>query len=152
MPARHKARKRALDVLFEADQRSLPIMHVLRVRQESSEQVTGDYTVFLVEGVAEHLAQIDTLIAAHAQEWDISRMPSVDRAVLRMACFELLAPGDVPQAVVINEAVLLAEELSTDRSPAFVNGVLGAIASDPASSIDAVATPADPEKLNLSGP
>jgi transcription antitermination protein NusB len=87
----------------------------------------NDYTVRLVEGVAEHAADIDRLIDEHATGWSLARLPDVDRAILRMATFELLWEDDVPDAVVIDEAVELAKQLSTDDSPAFVNGVLGGI-------------------------
>ena len=87
----------------------------------------NEHTVRLVEGVAEHAARIDELIDTHASNWSIDRLPDVDRAILRMAVFELLWADDVPDAVVIDEAVELAKTLSTDDSPAYVNGVLGAI-------------------------
>ena len=86
-----------------------------------------EHTIRLVEGVAEHAARIDELIDTHASNWSIDRLPDVDRAILRMAVFELLWADDVPDAVVIDEAVELAKALSTDDSPAYVNGVLGAI-------------------------
>ena len=85
-----------------------------------------EHTVRLVEGVAEHAARIDELIDTHASDWSLDRLPDVDRAILRMAVFELLWADDVPDAVVIDEAVELAKALSTDDSPAYVNGVLGA--------------------------
>lgn len=88
----------------------------------------NDYTVTLVEGVTAHLARIDEILAEHAEGWPVSRMPPVDRAVLRMGLYELLWATDVPDPVVIDEAVELAKELSTDDSPRFVNGVLGRIA------------------------
>jgi N utilization substance protein B len=88
----------------------------------------NEYTVRLVEGVAEHAAEIDRLVDQHASGWSLERLPDVDRAILRMAAFELLWADDVPDPVVIDEAVQLAKSLSTDDSPAFVNGVLGAIA------------------------
>ncbi len=87
----------------------------------------NDYTVQLVEGVVAHAADIDRLIDEHARNWSLERLPDVDRAILRMATFELLWVHDVPDPVVIDEAVELAKALSTDDSPAFVNGVLGAI-------------------------
>jgi len=86
-----------------------------------------EHTVRLVEGVAEHAARIDALIEAHASNWSLDRLPDVDRAILRMAVFELLWADDVPDVVVIDEAVELAKTLSTDDSPGYVNGVLGAI-------------------------
>jgi N utilization substance protein B len=127
MAARSKARKRAVDVLYEADLRGEDRLAVLRDRIETANPPVPDHTVRLVEGVAEHAARIDELIDAHASNWSIDRLPDVDRAILRMAVYELLWADDVPDAVVIDEAVELAKALSTDDSPAFVNGVLGAI-------------------------
>ncbi len=127
MAARTKARKRAVDVLYEADVRGLDRLDVLRERIEEGRPPVGEHTVRLVEGVAEHAARIDELIGRHATGWTLERLPDVDRAILRMAVFELLWADDVPDAVVIDEAVELAKALSTDDSPAYVNGVLGAI-------------------------
>jgi N utilization substance protein B len=127
MAARSKARKRAVDVLYEADVRGDDRLSVLRDRIETANPPVPEHTVRLVEGVAEHAARIDELIDAHASNWSIDRLPDVDRAILRMATFELLWADDVPDLVVIDEAVELAKALSTDDSPAYVNGVLGAI-------------------------
>ena len=127
MAARTKARKRAVDVLYEADLRGDDRLAVLRDRIETANPPVPEHTVRLVEGVAEHAARIDALIDAHASNWSLDRLPDVDRAILRMAVFELLWADDVPDAVVIDEAVELAKMLSTDDSPAYVNGVLGAI-------------------------
>jgi N utilization substance protein B len=127
MAARSKARKRAVDVLYEADVRGDDRLSVLRDRIETANPPVPEHTVRLVEGVAEHAARIDELIDAHASNWSIDRLPDVDRAILRMATFELLWADDVPDVVVIDEAVELAKALSTDDSPAYVNGVLGAI-------------------------
>ena len=127
MAARTKARKRAVDVLYEADVRGGDRLAVLRDRIETANPPVPEHTVRLVEGVAEHAARIDELIDTHASNWSIDRLPDVDRAILRMAVFELLWVDDVPDAVVIDEAVELAKVLSTDDSPAYVNGVLGAI-------------------------
>ena len=127
MAARSKARKRAVDVLYEADLRSSDPLGLLRERIADANPPVPDHTVRLVEGVAEHAARIDELIDTHASNWSIDRLPDVDRAILRMAVFELLWVDDVPDAVVIDEAVELAKALSTDDSPAYVNGVLGAI-------------------------
>jgi N utilization substance protein B len=127
MAARSKARKRAVDVLYEADIRSGNPLTLLRERLADATTPLNEHTVRLVEGVAEHAARIDTLIDTHASNWSIDRLPDVDRAILRMAVFELLWADDVPDAVVIDEAVELAKTLSTDDSPAYVNGVLGAI-------------------------
>jgi N utilization substance protein B len=126
--ARSKARKRAVDVLYEADLRGRDRMQVLRERIADANPPVPDHTVRLVEGVEEHAARIDELIDTHARGWSLDRLPDVDRAILRMGVFELLWADDVPDPVVIDEAVQLAKTLSTDDSPAFVNGVLGAIA------------------------
>ena len=127
MAARSKARKRAVDVLYEADLRGGDRLALLAERQADGNPPVADHTVRLVEGVAEHSIRIDELIDTHATGWSIDRLPDVDRAILRMAVFELLWADDVPDAVVIDEAVELAKALSTDDSPGYVNGVLGAI-------------------------
>ncbi|RBY88296.1 transcription antitermination factor NusB [Blastococcus sp. TF02A-26] len=127
MAARSKARKRAVDVLYEADLRGTDALAVLRDRIAEGQPPVAEHTVRLVEGVVEHGARIDGLIDTHARGWTLQRLPDVDRAILRMATFELLWADDVPDAVVIDEAVELARTLSTDDSPSFVNGVLGAI-------------------------
>ena len=127
MGARSKARKRAVDVLYEADVRGSDRLELLRERVADGNPPISEHAVRLVEGVEEHSARIDALIDAHASNWSIDRLPDVDRAILRMAVYELLWADDVPDPVVIDEAVELAKTLSTDDSPAFVNGVLGAI-------------------------
>ena len=127
MSARSKARKRAVDVLYEADLRSRDVLEVLRERIADAQPPVPDHAVRLVEGAVEHHVRIDELIEQHASGWSLDRLPDVDRAILRMAVFELLWADDVPDAVVIDEAVELAKALSTDDSPGYVNGVLGAI-------------------------
>ena len=129
MGARTKARKRALDVLFEAEQRGLDVGELLakRVVEPGAETALPQYSVELVEGVLEHQERIDELLATHAHGWTVARMPAVDRALLRLATWEILWNDDVPDAVAVDEAVSLARELSTDDSPAFVNGLLGRI-------------------------
>ena len=127
MAARTKARKRAVDVLYEADLRGADPLEVLRDRIAGANPPVPEHAVRLVEGVVEQSARIDELIEAHASGWSLDRLPDVDRAVLRMAVYELLWVDDVPDAVVIDEAVELAKALSTDDSPAYVNGVLGGI-------------------------
>jgi transcription antitermination protein NusB len=124
MGARSKARKRAVDVLFEADQRSLDPLRLLAERVGSGEPPVPEYAVQIVEGVSAHRARIDELISTYAQGWTIDRMPAVDRVVLRLGAWELLFNGDVPDAVAIDEAVELVRMLSTDESPGFVNGLL----------------------------
>jgi N utilization substance protein B len=127
-PARSKARKRALDVLFEAEQRDSPVLDLLAERITLGSPPVPGYAADLVRGVATHAARIDELLSQYAQGWTLDRMPAVDRNVLRIGVYELLWADDVPDAVAINEAVLLAQDLSTDASPAFVNGLLARIA------------------------
>ncbi|HEX5294236.1 MAG TPA: transcription antitermination factor NusB [Streptosporangiaceae bacterium] len=124
MPARSKARKRALDILFEAEIRSEPVLALLDARTAAADPPVAPYAAELVEGVHAHRGQIDELLAAHAQGWTLDRMPAVDRNVLRIGTFELLWQDDVPDPVAISEAVQLARDLSTDGSPSFVNGLL----------------------------
>jgi N utilization substance protein B len=128
MAARSKARKRAVDVLYAADLRGADSQDMLAAEVEVGQPPVNDYTVRLVEGVAAHAGEIDRLIDEHAANWSLERLPDVDRAILRMAVFELRWADDVPDPVVIDEAVQLAKNLSTDDSPAFVNGVLASIA------------------------
>jgi N utilization substance protein B len=128
MSTRTKARKRALDVLYEADLRGEDPLVVLRRRVEWAEPPVREYTVSLVEGYQAHAEEIDHLLATYSQGWSLPRMPAVDRNLLRVAVFELLHADDIDDAVAISEAVELAEALSTDDSPAFVNGLLGRIA------------------------
>jgi N utilization substance protein B len=124
MAARSKARKRAVDVLFEADQRGLDPVTVLADRLAQADPPLNEYTITLVEGVLSRRERIDELISTYAQGWTLERMPAVDRAVLRLGAWEILY-SDVPDAVAVNEAVELSRSLSTDESPAFVNGLLG---------------------------
>ena len=127
-PARSKARKRALDILFEAEQRDSPVLDLLAERITLGSPPVPGYAADLVRGVATRAARIDELISQYAEGWTLDRMPAVDRNVLRIGIYELLWADDVPDAVAINEAVLLAQDLSTDASPAFVNGLLARIA------------------------
>jgi N utilization substance protein B len=126
MTARRKARKKALDLLYEADMRSMDAQELLRLRpaEELSESA---YVTTLVTGVWGHLAKIDELIHTYAQDWDIDRMPAIDRNVLRIALFEILWLPDLDDRVAINEAVEIAQDLSTSESAGYVNGVLGRI-------------------------
>jgi N utilization substance protein B len=130
--ARSKARKRALDVLFESDVRGDEPLDTLAAWVGRADPPVQDYARELVEGVAAHRARIDEVIASYARDWTIDRMPPVDRTTLRLATFELLWRDDVPDAVVIDEAVELAKSLSTDDSPGFVNGVLSQVLADKA--------------------
>ncbi len=132
MAARHKARKRALDVLFQADLRGADPLGVLadaeRLRTEEGDSPLNPYVVELVTGVASHQERIDELLTTYSLGWTLERMPGVDRSILRLGAYEVLW-GDVPEAVALDEAVTLARELSTDDSPAFVNGLLARIAA-----------------------
>lgn len=130
MGARTKARKRALDILFESELQGLPLGATLTDRQAKKEQPLNDYTVRLVQGVVTHCDEIDEALAAYSSGWTLDRMPAVDRNLLRIGVFELRYVEDVPAAVTLSEAVLLASELSTEDSAAFVNGVLAKIAED----------------------
>ncbi len=130
MAARSKARKRAVDVLYESDVRGVDSLSTLRDRVDLADPPVNEYTVSLIEGAQEHRARIDEILAAYAEGWTIERMPGVDRAVLRLGVYELLWREDVPDAVVIDEAVELAKSLSTDESPRFVNGVLARVLRD----------------------
>ncbi|WP_066588729.1 transcription antitermination factor NusB [Cellulomonas timonensis] len=129
MGARTKARKRAIDVLFEAEQRRLDPVTLLaqRIAEPGTESALPQYSVDLVEGVAARQARIDELISTHAHGWTIERMPAVDRALVRLGIWEVLYNDDVPDAVAVDEAVELARALSTDDSPTFINGLLGRI-------------------------
>jgi N utilization substance protein B len=122
--ARSKARKRALDILFEADQRGLEASALLAERRPSAHPPISEYAVTIVEGVTARRERIDELLSTYAQGWTLDRMPGVDRAVLRIGAWEVLFNDDVPDAVAIDEAVDLARLLSTDESPSFVNGLL----------------------------
>ena len=130
MAARSKARKRALDILFECELRSIPLGDTLDERVIAGEPPVNEYTVTLIRGVVEHQARIDELISTYAQGWSLERMPAVDRNVLRLGVLELLYVDEVPDAVAVSEAMSLVRDLSTDESPAFVNGVLGNILRD----------------------
>jgi transcription antitermination protein NusB len=124
MPARSKARKRALDLLYEAELRGEPVLELLDQRAAEASPPVVPYAAQLVRGVQEHRERIDELLAAHAEDWTLDRMPAVDRNILRIGVYELLWADDVPDGVAISEAVQLARSLSTDASPAFVNGLL----------------------------
>lgn len=133
MSARTKARKRALDLLFQADVLEVPISEVLlsesrRAAGEPDRVASWMYAREIVDGVTDHREEIDELISSYAQGWTIDRMPNVDRSILRIASWEILYNEEVPTAVAINEAIGLAKEYSTEDSSRFVNGVLGRIA------------------------
>ncbi len=129
---RHQARKRAVDLLFEAEARGLTPAEVAEGRSALAEanadvSALNPYTVTVAQGVTANTAHVDELITSHLQGWTLERLPAVDRAILRVAVWELLHAEDVPEPVAVDEAVELAKELSTDDSPGFVNGVLGQV-------------------------
>jgi N utilization substance protein B len=130
LAARSKARKRALDVLFESDVRGSDTLDTLRAWVDRADPPMPAYAVELVEGVAANRQRIDEVITRYARDWSLERMPPVDRATLRLAIFELLWREDVPDAVVIDEAVELAKSLSTEDSASFVNGLLARVLAD----------------------
>lgn len=129
---RHQARKRAVEMLFEAEARGLTAAELADTRNTLAENdsevaALNPYTVTVARGVTDDAEHVDDLIAAHLQGWTLSRLPAVDRAILRVAVWELLHAEDVPEPVAVDEAVELAKKLSTDDSPGFVNGVLGQV-------------------------
>jgi N utilization substance protein B len=125
--ARSKARKRALDLLYASELRGESAVEALDRAIDEGEGPTNAYTAELVRGVAEHQPRIDEVLAEYSQGWTLDRMPAVDRNVLRLGIFELLYVDDVPDAVAVSEAMALVRDLSTDESPQFVNGILGAV-------------------------
>ncbi len=127
MAARTKARKRALDILFESELQGRSTGASLVDRQVDNDPPINPYTVELVDGVVAHRERLDEVLAEHAMGWTLARMPGVDRNLLRIATYEILFVEDVPDSVAVSEAVGLARELSTDDSPGFVNGLLATI-------------------------
>jgi N utilization substance protein B len=132
MSARSKARKRAIDILYSADVRGIPFDRALadeaqRAANEPAREASWLYAREIVDGVIDHGVEIDELIETYAQGWSLERMPAVDRAILRMAVWELLHNPEVPDGVAISEAVEQATILSTDDSAKFVNGLLAKI-------------------------
>jgi N utilization substance protein B len=131
--ARSKARKQALDVLYESDIRGNDLLQTLQSRDVVEEgpdaRPIRDYTKELVNGVAENRRKIDELITTYAQGWDMDRLPAVDRNILRLGIFEILWSAEVPISVAIDESLALAKELSSDESSKYIHGVLGRIAS-----------------------
>lgn len=124
MNSRTKARLRALEVLFEADQRNEDYIEVLRRRRLYTVAQISAYSEEIIRGVRDHDEEIREFVETYARDWSFERMPAVDRAVLRIGTWELLYNDEVPNAVAISEAVGLARVLSTNESPKFVNGLL----------------------------
>jgi len=125
---RSKARKAALDFLYESDIRNRPAMEILQSRVTELEYPVREFTRELVSGVSENRERIDEIIAMRAKGWDLDRMPVLDRNILRLGTFEILWSETVPIGVAVDEAVELAKTLSTEDSPNYVNGVLTAVA------------------------
>lgn len=128
MSARSKARKRAVDLIYAAEMRGDDVGELLA--QQQLDHPVNPYTIELIDGVGANREQIDAVLQTVAKGWTLNRMPAVDRNVLRIAVFEILFSAEVPDAVAITEAVKLVGELSTDESPAFVNGVLASVSRD----------------------
>ncbi|MDX3093084.1 transcription antitermination factor NusB [Streptomyces sp. ME01-24h] len=129
MAARNKARKRAFQILFEAEQRGVDPTTAMAdwirlARTDDRQPPVSEYTMQLVEGYARRAERIDELLSKHAVGWTLDRMPVTDRNILRLGAYELIWEDAVPDAVVLDEAVQLAKEFSTDDSPSFVNGLL----------------------------
>ncbi len=134
MSARTKARKRAVDMLFAADVRGVPVSEIvaaeaLRAASEPDRESSWLYARDIVDGVVENLSEIDEAIATNSRGWTLERMPAVDRAILRCAAWEILFNPEIPAGVATSEAVTLAGELSTEESSGFVNGLLSTIAN-----------------------
>lgn len=133
MSARSKARKAALDLLYEADIRGTSAVETLKLRDVVEDgpdaRPIRDYTRELIVGIGDNHRKIDELITTYAQGWDMDRMPAVDRNILRLGIYEILWAASIPDGVAIDEALLLAKELSTDDSAGFIHGVLGRISS-----------------------
>lgn len=135
MSARHKARKRALDLLYEAEIKGLPLSEIWQQRTEDEDLPANPYTEQLVLGIAVNLADIDSKISQVSTGWRLDRMSPVDRSILRIAVYEILHRPEVDVPVAINESVLLAKEISSDEAPSFINGVLGAISRLPEAAV-----------------
>ena len=133
MSARSKARKQALDLLYETDIRGTDLVKTLEERDIPADgpdaRPIREFTRELVNGVYDNRRKIDELITTYAQGWDMDRLPAVDRNILRLGIYEILWSNSVPTSVAIDEALDLAKELSSDDSSKYIHGVLGRIAS-----------------------
>jgi N utilization substance protein B len=126
MSARRKARKRALDILFEADLRKVEPLSIL-IDRPADQLSAGDYVEVLINGVSAHREKIDELIHTYAEGWDMDRMPAIDRNLLRIALFEILWQPELNDQIAVSEAVDIAQELSTKDSAGYINGILGRV-------------------------
>lgn len=133
MSARSKARKQALDLLYEADIRGGSALEILQSRDIPEEgpdtRPIRDFTKELISGISDNTRKIDELITTYAQGWDMDRLPAVDRNILRLAIYEIIWSSDLADGIAIDEALTLAKELSTDESAGYIHGVLGKISS-----------------------
>ena len=123
--ARSRSRQRAVEILFEAEQRGTSVLEGIATRRAQTDLQVNEYTQLLVEGVVSEQERLDEALTSYSRGWSLDRMPAVDRAILRVGAWELLFQDDVPDGVAVAEAVALAAQLSTDDSPEFVNGLLG---------------------------
>lgn len=123
--SRGRARRRALEILFEAEHRNTTPLAALQRRRDYTEQTINPYTTNIVDGVITHKEQIDELLAQYAHGWTMERMLAVDKSILRLGAWELLFNEEMPDGAAVNEAVNMAREYSNDDSPGYVNGVLG---------------------------
>lgn len=130
--ARSTARKRALNTLYEADEKGQDILSLLaeRIEQPGAQTPLPDYAIEIVRGVAENLYRIDSVLDEHSTGWKVKRMGVVDRNILRIAVWEIMVNDDVPNMVAIDEALGLAKTLCDDDSPAFIHGLLSAVSAD----------------------
>ena len=130
--ARSTARKRALNTLYEADEKGKDILALLaeRIEQPGAQTPLPDYAIEIVRGVAENLYRIDSVLDEHSTGWKVKRMGVVDRNILRIAVWEIMFNDDVPNMVAIDEALGLAKTLCDDDSPAFIHGLLSAVSAD----------------------
>ena len=134
MSARTKARKRAVDAVFAADLRKISPLALISetaelIADRQNQDAIFGYAKQIVQGIVDNHNEIDDLLDTYSQGWAIDRMPNVDRAILRVAVWEIIFNDDVPDAVAINEAVEMAKDLSTDESGAFINGLLTRISA-----------------------
>ena len=133
MSARSKARKQALDILYESDIRSSDPLAILETRDVNEEgpdaRPIREFTRELILGVSANRRKIDELIATYAQGWDMDRLAAVDRNILRLGIFEIIWSDELADGIAIDEALTLAKDLSTDDSATFIHGLLGKISS-----------------------
>ena len=143
--ARSTARKRALNTLYEADEKGQDILSLLaeRIEQPGAQTPLPDYAIEIVRDVAEHIAAIDAMLDEHSTGWKVKRMGVVDRNILRIAAWEIMFNDDVPNMVAIDEALSLAKTLCDDDSPAFIHGLLSAVSAD-AEATEVAEQPTEP--------